>query len=133
MKQVNDTVKKETTYIAMCLLIGSLLLQAVFLLVGKWDYKVLCGNLLSGFASILNFFLMGLTVQKAVEKDEKAAASYIRTSQTLRLFMMFVFLAVGLLLPCFNIWAVVIPLFFPRVAIAFRPLLDKSRKDKNDP
>ena len=40
-----------------------------------------------------------------------------------------VFLAVGVALPCFQSVAVVVPLFFPRIAIAFRPLLDKRKSD----
>ena len=32
----------------------------------------------------------------------------------------------GAVLPCFHLWASLIPLLFPRIAIALRPLFDKK-------
>ena len=72
MKKIDDAVLKETKYISMWVLVLSVLMQSVFLIIGKWDYTVLLGNLLSGAAVILNFFMLGLTVQRALEKEEKA-------------------------------------------------------------
>ena len=40
------------------------------------------------------------------------------------LFMLAV-IVIGAVVPCFNMWAVIIPVFFPRIAIAFRPLIKK--------
>lgn len=117
----DKTVLKETGYIALWTAILSLLMQAVFLLIGRWDYTVLLGNLLSAAAVIGNFLLMGITVQKAVDKEEKAAAAAMKFSQALRLFLLFGIAALGVLLPCFNTWAVLIPFFFPRIALIFRP------------
>ena len=68
MKQIDPTVRRETKYILLWVLVLSALLQAVFLVLGQWDIKVLLGNALSGAAVVLNFFFMGLTVQKALEK-----------------------------------------------------------------
>ena len=52
--------------------------ELVFLIIGKWDYTVLLGNLLSGCAAVLNFLLMGITVQNALSKDEKSAKTAVR-------------------------------------------------------
>ena len=35
--------------------------------------------------------------------------------------------AVGVLAPCFSGWTTIIPLLFPRIAIALRPLFDKRK------
>jgi hypothetical protein len=48
----------------------------------------------------------------------------------LRMLMVVALASVGVGLPCFHALAVVIPLFFPRIAIAFRPLLDKGMKQQ---
>ena len=40
--------------------------------------------------------------------------------------MLFVVIVVGVVLPVFNMWAVVSPVLFPRVAIAFRVLFNKK-------
>ena len=132
MKKVDKTVLKETKYIAAFVLIFSALTQAVFLIIGKWDYTVLLGNVLSGIAAILNFFLMGITVQAAVGKEDKQAQSTMKMSQSLRTLMLFAAAALGVLLPCFNTVTTLIPLFFPRIAIAFKPLFLNRNKETSE-
>ncbi len=126
MKKIDKTVLKETKYIAVWVLILSAVMQSVFLVIGNWDYTVLLGNLLSGAAAVLNFLFMGITVQIALAKDEKAAKNTVKLSQAYRNIFIIIVAAVGILLPCFNNWTVIIPLLFPRVSIAFRPLFDKK-------
>lgn len=126
MARINGTVLKETRYIALFSCILSLLMQAVFLIVlRKFDYTVLLGNLLGLIAGVGNFFFMGIGVQKAVEKDEKGAKSVLKFSQTARFFGIFVIAALGIVLDCFNTVAVIVPLFFPRIAIAARSIKGK--------
>ncbi len=126
MKKIDPTVLKETAYITVFTIIFSMLMQSVFLILQKWDYTVLLGNLLGIIAVVLNFFLMGLTVQNAVQKEEKDAKNLMKLSQTGRLFMMFVFALIGYLVPVFNAIAVVIPFLFPRIAIMLRPFFIKK-------
>jgi hypothetical protein len=127
MKKIDQVVLKETLYVSACVLIFSALTQAVFLFIGKWDYTVLLGNLLSASAAILNFLLMGIGVQNAVTKDEKEAKNLMKISQLYRSILLLVITVIGVALRCFNTWSVIIPLFFPRIAIMLRPLLDKGR------
>ena len=126
MTKIDKTVIKETKYIGSWVVLLSAVMEAVFLVLGKWDYTVLLGNSLTGIAGVLNFLLMGITVQKAVEKEEKAARAAMKVSHMYRTLFMLVVVIVGVVAPCFNIWAVIIPLFFPRIAIAIRPILDKA-------
>ena len=128
MNKIDKTVLKETKYIACWVLFLSMIAEAVFLIIGKWDYTVLLGNLLSCALVILNFFLMGITVQKAVNKEEKEAKTAMKVSQLYRNLMIIVVTVIGVALKCFNTWIVLIVLFFPRIAVAFRPLFkDDSR------
>lgn len=126
MKKIDATVLRETRYIAVWVLLLSMLMQSVFLLAHRWDYTVLTGDLLSSCVAIANFLLMGITVQSAVTKEEKEARGAIRISQIYRLLLTFIALVVGVALPCFNTIAVILPIFFPRIAIAFRPLFDRK-------
>ncbi|MBR6650029.1 MAG: hypothetical protein IKL36_01325 [Clostridia bacterium] len=126
MKKIDATVLKETKYIAAWIFIFSVLMQAVFLVISEWNYTVLLGNILSAVFSVLNFFLMGLTVQKALGKEEKEAKTLVKVSQLYRSLMILVVTVVGVALPCFNTVAVIVPVFFPRIAIAMRPLFDKK-------
>lgn len=127
MKKIDPTVLKETGYIATMVLIFSLALQSVFLIIGKWDYTVLTGNLLGFVAAVGNFFLMGLSVQSSLGKEEKDAKSLMKVSQSLRLLLVFVIALIGYLVPVFNTIAVLIPLLFPRIAVALRPVFMKNK------
>ena len=126
MKKIDETVLKETKYIAAWIFIFSVLMQAIFLVISEWNYTVLLGNLLSALFAVLNFFLMGITVQKALDKDEKEAKTLVKVSQLYRSLMILVVTVIGVALPCFNTVAVIVPVFFPRIAIAMRPLFDKK-------
>lgn len=126
MKKIDSTVLLETRYIAALVFILSILMQSVFLIAGVWDIKVLLGNILGFIASVGNFLLMGITVQTAVEKEEKDAKNLMKASQSLRLLMMFLIALIGYLVPIFNTIAVIIPFLFPRIAIALRPLFMKK-------
>ena len=136
MKKIEPAIIKETLYILVCVVILSALMESVFLIIRRWDYTVLLGNLLTGFAVTLNFFLMGLGVQKSLEKDEKEAKKVIRLSQIYRYLILIVFLVIGVVFSCFNNWAVFIPVIFPRIAVAVRPLInkisDKKQKDTQE-
>ena len=126
MAKIDPTVKKETGYIALFVIILSMAMEAVFLIIGKWDLTVLFGNLLGGATAVLNFFLMGLTLQSSLNKDQKEAAAAIKFSQTYRMLMLFAVAGAGVLAPVFNMVSTIVPLFFPRIAIALRPLVDKN-------
>ncbi len=129
MKKVDPAIIKETKYLAVWVGVLSVLMHAVFLILRRWDYTVLLGNLLGGIAALGNFFLMGLSVQKALGKDEKGAKSAMKVSQAYRTLLVLVLVILGVVLPWFDTVAVILPIFFPRIGIAFRPLFDKRGGD----
>ena len=131
MIRANQTIKKETKYIACFCAVLSALMQVVFVLLKRWDYTVVLGNLLSYAIAVLNFYFMGLSVQKAVSMDEKEARKLMKSSQSLRTAGMFVGIVVGVVAPCFNTVSAIVPVFFPRIAISFRPLI-KDKKEVID-
>lgn len=132
LKNVNPTVVSETKYIAYVTVILSIIMQSVFLIIGMWNYKILLGNVYSAGFMILNFYLMGMSVAKAVDKDEKEARNVMKTSMSLRTLMIFVALAVGVLVPVFDIFALLIPLFFVRIAVFLRPFIKKDITEKGE-
>ncbi len=126
MAKIDKTVKKETVYIACFVLIFSMLMESVYLIIHQWNYTVLLGNLLGAAAGILNFLLMGITVQKAVQLDEDSAKTRIKLSQMLRLLMLGAFALIAGIVKCFDLVPFIITLLFPRIAIFFRPYFDKK-------
>ena len=130
MNKNNSVIIRESMYIAVWVILLSCLMEAVFLIIGLWDCTVLLGNLLSGVVAVLNFYLMGITVEKAIIKEEKDASNFMRLSQTARMLMTFAAVAVGVLLPYFHIVSLLLPLFFPRIAIIFRPLFPQLDEEQ---
>jgi len=128
MTKIDAVVIKETKYIAAWISALSIIMQIIFLLIGKWDYTVILGNILSATAVLFNFLMMGITIQRALSKDEKEAKTAMKVSQMYRFLFLLIAIVVGVVLPCFNTWTVVIPIFFPRIAISFRPLFDKKQQ-----
>ncbi len=126
MKKLDPVVKSETIYIASISFILSLLLQSIFLIIGKWDYTILLGNIYGLIVTVGNFLLLGITVQNAVKKDPEDAKKQIKASQSLRLLLLFVCAIIGYIIPIFNILAVIIPYLFPRIAVSLRPLFKKD-------
>ena len=131
MKKIDKTVLQETGFVLVFVLIFSVLMQSVYLIIGKWDYTILLGNLLGAAAAAGNFLLMGLTVQSALGKDVKEAKNRMKLSQMLRLLLMFVVALVGYLVSVFDIVAVVIPFIFPRFAVALRYFFIKKKEGQN--
>lgn len=126
---------QNTLYIAVVTLIFSVLMQAIFLIVGFWNMTVLWGNLYGAVVAVGNFFLMGLTVQKAVMKEEKQAKNIMRLSQTARLFGMLLLVLAAVIIDkyvdVFDLLSLLIPLLFPRVAIMLYPLF-RRKEEKNE-
>lgn len=131
MVKPQKAVIDNTVYIAMTTLIMSVFMQAVFLVVAKWDVRVLYGNLLGGAAAVGNFFAMAMTVQLALDKDEKQAKATMHLSHALRYAFLIIVAAFGCVFKgVFNPISVVLPLLFPRVGVMLYPIIVKRRNDK---
>ncbi len=129
MKKIDKIIKKETLYILYLSAILSLFMQSVFLILNKWDYTILLGNLFGLFITVGNFFFMAYNLQLSLNKQPENAKRQIKLSQSLRLFAMFILSAVAYLIFRSNIYAfisAIIPYLFPRIAIVLRPIFKKD-------
>ena len=125
-KKVDPTVKKETRFIAIVVLLLLVLMEAVFLVIGQWDVTVLLGGVYGAAVAVGNFFLMGLTVQKCLTLEPDEAKKRMKLSQQGRLLMLLVLCMIGAALPCFHTVAVLVPQFFPRIGVTIRGLTMKD-------
>ena len=99
----------------------------VLFFVLKFDYTIPLGGVYGIVVAVLNFFLLGKSVQSAVrDRDEKSAKKYMSAMYVLRFLGLFLVLTLGALAPFINLFAEVIPLFFPRIAITIRTLKEKE-------
>ena len=127
LKNVDPIVKKETRFIAVIVLILSVLTQAVFLILRRWDVSVLLGTLYGAVIAVGNFFLMGLTVQHCLTLAPDDAKKKMKLSQQGRLLMLLVLCMIGAALNCFNTVALLVPQFFPRIGVTIRGLTMKDK------
>lgn len=152
--KIQPTVRQETLRIAKGTCILTIVMLMVFALLNKFDLTVLWGALLGCSAAILNFFLLGLSVQKAAdlmkgvefppepeenEDGEEAPApptppevaqakQRMQLSYTFRMIMLGAVGLLGLLLPCFHAIATVVPFLFPRVIIHLWNMNNKQKE-----
>lgn len=125
---MDPAVKKETGYIALWVILLSVMMEAVFLMIGKWDLSVLFGNLGGAAVAVGSFFLLAVTVSRAVASGKPEQASQrVKASAGLRLIGAGVMLALLIGLAHTNVYATVIPLLFPRIGLLFRPAIDRKR------
>lgn len=125
LANVQPAVKKETKKIAAGTFIGVALMWVVFgighMIVPQkipFDYTVLLAGLIGGVVAVLNFFLMGLTVQKVVSmEDDKQAAMKMKTSYSQRMMFQLLWGILAIAAPCFQFVAGLLPLLFPNIVI----------------
>ena len=125
---MQDPVKRETIRLAVGLAIVDLIALLVFWLLKKLDYTVPLGLLLGTAAAVLNFFLLGVTVRRATNKSSGQKAT-VQGSYALRMLMLGAFIALGALLPCFNVFAVIVPIVATTPVILALQAIDKKKAE----
>lgn len=130
--KIDATVKKETLFIMYGMLILSALMEAVYLIIGYWHISVLIANVIGAGISILNFFLMGISIQKSLNDEPEDAKRRLKVSQQFRQLLVFVVICAGASVCAFGvvseertlgyIIALVLPLLFNRITIAIRSI-----------
>lgn len=124
--KLDKTIIRETKYIAVCVSVFSIIMEAVFIILSKWSMRVLFGNILGATTAILNFLVMGVTLQRAISKNDENAKKLIKTSWLFRTFVLFMVVITGVSVKGISAISTIIPLFFPRFAIFLRPLWKDS-------
>ena len=122
---VQPAVKKETKKVAIGTFICVALMWAVFgighaVMPQKipFDYTVILAGLIGGIVAVLNFFLMGMTVQKVVSmENDKQAAMKMKTSYSQRMMFQLLWGVLAIAAPCFQFVAGLLPLLFPNIVI----------------
>ena len=135
MENVQPAVKKETKKVAVSTGIGVVLMWMVcgslhMIIPEKvpFDYTVFLAGIGGGIIAVLNFFLMGLTVQKvACTQDEGMARNRMKSSYSQRMLLQMLWVIAAIAAPCF--WAVagVLPLLFPSIGIKIMGILNKNK------
>lgn len=128
---MSDVVKKEAGYIAAGTVLLSALVQIVWAVFFEYDLSVFFGGLWGGAVAILNFILMGITVQKvASEPDQLSAKRRMQASYQFRMMLTIFATVLAIIVPGVNWIMAAISLFFPRLTILVMPLFRADLRKK---
>lgn len=94
-----------------------------------FDAALILGALYGMAVCVLNFFLLGKTAQKAVRMDAKSARNYMNTMYCVRYLGLFAALTLAAFIPFVSLISAAVPLFFPKVAITARAIIQKNKED----
>lgn len=134
LENVQPAVKKETKRVVMITGAGLILMWILFAILHftmpdkvPFDYTVILGGIGGGVIAVLNFFLMGLAVQKAASAtDEGTARMKLKASYSQRFMMMILWVIVAIVVPCFQFVAGIAPLLFPGTGLKFVGIFHKA-------
>mgnify|MGYP002619913989 CR=1 FL=1 len=125
--------KKELLRIACGVSLCTAVMWVVFAalhLVGwvRFDSTVILGSILGAAVAIANFAGICFVVQKIIdEPDEKRRKAKLQLSHNARMLLQAVWVIVAIAAPCFQPFASVLPLFFPRVTIYYLQITGKYK------
>ena len=102
----------------------------------RFDSSVILGSLVGALVAIGNFAGICLVVQKIIdEQDEKRRKAKLQLSYNGRMLLQAVWVVVAIAAPCFQPFAGVLPLLFPRLTIFAMQLLglyEPERPERGD-
>lgn len=101
---------------------GALLIAVLFVLsmmgIGKFDYRVIVGTIGGCIVAVLNFTMMCMTIQRAVNiAEQKAMKAFIQGSYNGRLLLQAGWIVAAYLMPWVNVFCAAVPLLFPNLTI----------------
>jgi len=123
--RLQSASRKEVKRIACGTAVGgAALVVAMFALsrigIGEFDYRVITGTIGGCLIAVINFAMMCLTIQRAVNiSEQKAMKSYIQGSYNGRLLLQAGWIVAAYLMPWVNVFAAAIPLLFPNLMIFY--------------
>ena len=113
-----QSIVKETKRIGVGTVIMLVVMLAVYAVLGKFTVGVLLGGLLGSADAIFNFFMLGMTLQKAASMtDQQMAHMKVRSSYSTRMIGMLILAVVAFALPFVEGIPCLIALLFPRATI----------------
>ena len=133
MSILQPAVKKETQTVVIYTVVGVVLMWGVLFLLRPtmpdkivFDYTTILAGIIGGGVAILNFFLMGISVQNiAATEDQDLAKKKMKTSYSQRMALQLIWVVIAIAAPCFYFVAGILPLLFPSLGIKFMAVIKK--------
>ena len=123
--KLQSASQQEVKRIACGTAAGSVLLIAVMFVlsklgVGTFDYRVITGAIGGCIVAVINFAMMCMTIQRAVNiGEQKAMKAFIQGSYNGRLLLQAGWIVAAFISPHVNLLAAAAPLLFPTMTIFY--------------
>ena len=136
----DSAVRRETARVAAGVFALVAVMLIVYAVIGKFSVPVLLGGVYTGLLTVINFFIMGLTVQgvtnRAAEKErtEQELADLtiemknrMKLSYNIRMIALFALLVLGIAVFKFDPLATILPVVFPTIVIRVLQIMEAGR------
>ena len=136
----DSAVRRETARVAAGVFALVAVMLAIYAVIGRFSVPVLLGSIYTGLLTVINFFIMGLTVQgvtnRAAEKQrtEQELADLtiemknrMKLSYNLRMIALFALLVLGIAVFKFDPLATILPVVFPTIVIRALQIMEARR------
>ena len=133
-------VRRETLRVAAGVFSLVAVMLAVYAVLGKLTAKVALGGIYTGALTVLNFFIMGLTVQGVTDRaaakprNEQEMADLtiemknrMKLSYNMRMIGLLALIVVGLAVFKFDPLATILPVLFPTIVIRILQIMEARR------
>ncbi len=135
--KLQPAVKKETKRVGIFTAAGVVVMWAAFAALHQaypeavpFDYRIFLSGIVGGAVAVLNFFLMGITIQKvASENMEDVARMRLKSSYTQRMLLQILWVIAAVAAPCFQFAAGIAPLLFPSLGIKLMAFFPEKEKE----
>ena len=129
-KGLSKMISTELSFIIPRTLILDGIIYIATLPIYKFSWEIPLGLVLGSAVMLLNFIILGLFSERAVERPVGSAKRFMMLSYFIRMAIMGVFFYMALKLPYFNIMATVIPQFYPKLFYTLDAMTKKKKGGK---
>ena len=136
----DSAVRRETARVAAGVFALVAVMLAVYAVIGKFSVPALLGGVYTGLLTVVNFFIMGMTVQGITNRAaEKARTEQeiveltlemknrMKLSYNLRMIALFALMVAGIAVFKFDPIATILPILFPTIVIRVLQIMEARR------
>lgn len=126
---MNIKLQDEIKYITKGVIVFDVILMIILLITSTFSKNMLLGIIFGSIIGLLNFRLLAITIEKAVEMPVNKAQIYTASRYVLRMTIVGIVLIVSAKAPYLSIVGVAVGLLSPKfVILAKKLLIDKLKR-----
>ena len=112
-----DATLRETIKIFKGILVLDVIFIAIIYILGKFDIPMLQGILIGSVYALLNFRLIAVSLNRAVQMSPGRAQVFVGVSYVGRLPLTAAIILAAIKVDYINAFGVIVPMFFPKIII----------------